>query len=104
MAQKTDEILASLLETLGPPKACVRFIEVPAEYKERYHGAELACEHVTDDQRADIANEVREIRSEIAEKEKMAKARETKANPSIRANSAHIDTPKPIPTRKAVNY
>lgn len=61
---------------------------------------QLGRRNLTDDQRADIANEVREIRSAIEQKERAAKGGEAKANPASRLNPP-TSTPK-IPTRKAV--
>ena len=66
---------------------------------------QLGRRNLTDDQRADIANEVREIRATIANTESLAKAREIKANPSAKSSvsAKSTDTVKPkIDTRKAV--
>jgi ParB-like chromosome segregation protein Spo0J len=50
--------------------------------------------NLTDDQRAIIWNEIREQRSEIAQAEKLQKARDAKASGPISAKSAEIERPK----------
>jgi hypothetical protein len=64
---------------------------------------QLGRRNLTDDQRADIANEVREIRATILNNTALAKAREAKANPAAKPSVSvkSADTAKPD-SRKAI--
>lgn len=76
-------------------------------FKDREHAKlwigerQLGRRNLTDDQRAVVANDVRETRSAIARAEQLEKARLTKASGSVQAKSTHTEKPK-IPTRAAV--
>ena len=93
-------------------KNSLKFPTTEIELTDRDHAKlwiathQLGRRNLTDDQRADIANEVREIRSDIAQKEAAIRREAEKASLAKSAKTGVVPVPKPKPapvnTRQAV--